>query len=177
MKEPLTSSLRIRRALEADCGTICGIDVRSRQWGYRGLMPDDGLAGLSPEEREPIWREALSSTSANRVWIAEREDRGLGFAAWGPPRDADVHQHTAELYALYLEQDAAGTGVARALAEGALREMREHRYDRAVLWVLEANHRARRFYERRGWASDGTRKVITRCGTDLVSIRYAITVP
>jgi len=26
------------------------------------------------------------------------------------------------------------------------------------LWVLEENHRARRFYERRGWRLDGRRK-------------------
>jgi len=32
------------------------------------------------------------------------------------------------------------------------------------LWVLEENARARRFYERAGWASDGTRKDELRDG-------------
>ena len=173
----MTGSVCIRRAVESDCATICAIDVRSRRWGYRNLLPNDALARLSPEEREPTWRQALSPTSTHRVWIAERESRGEGFNAWGPPRDADVHQLTAELYALYLEQDAAGTGIAHLLLGAALCEMREHGYERAVLWVLEANLRARRFYERSGWAHDGMWKIINRCGVDLKSIRYAILVP
>lgn len=140
-------------------------------------MPNDALAGLTPEEQEPAWRLALSPISTSRVWIAERGGRGVGFAAWGPPRDADVHHLTAELYALYLEQVAAGTGIAHLLARAALREMREHGYERAVLWVLEANPRARRFYERSGWADDGMSKVITRCGVELKSLRYAIQLP
>ena len=30
----------------------------------------------------------------------------------------------------------------------------------AHLWVLEANARARRFYERRGWGENGTTRVV-----------------
>ncbi len=141
------------------------------------MMPDDALAELTPERCEPRWREALSVGSTQRVWIAEREGRGLGFAAWGPPRDPDLCQRTAELLALYLEQDAARTGVARRLLDEALCEMRGHLYERAVLWVLEANHRARRFYERSGWEDDGARKVVHRCGTDLESVRYSTVIP
>lgn len=147
-----------------------------RQWGYRGLLPDQALAGMKPEDREPIWRPRLSATSAHRIWIAEREERAVGFAAWGPPSDADLDHRTAELHALYLQREATGTGVAQRLVEAAVREMRVHGYDRGVLWVLKENPRARRFYERSGWFADGTTKVINRCSKDLESLRYAISI-
>jgi hypothetical protein len=41
-----------------------------------------------------------------------------------------------------------------------------------VLWVLEGNERAERFYRAAGWARDGGRKVEEFQGTDLVEVRY-----
>lgn len=162
----------VRRATEADRAAICAIDVHSRQWGYRGLMPDDALDRLRREERAPRWRAALAPGSGQRLWLAEGEGRGLGFAEWGPARDADLPAGSAELCSLYLEQDARGSGVAARLVAEALREMRAAGYARAVLWVLEGNGRARRFYGRQGWVPDGARKTIVRCGVELQSVRY-----
>jgi ribosomal protein S18 acetylase RimI-like enzyme len=48
-----------------------------------------------------------------------------------------------------------GSGVAQALMETGLAAMRERGATEAVLWVVEANARARRFYEREGWTADG----------------------
>ena len=41
----------------------------------------------------------------------------------------------------------------------------------AVLWVLEENDRARRFYEAMGFQADGASKMVSP-GTPLESIRY-----
>ena len=175
-REFMPAMVHIRRAVESDCPTICGIDVRSRQWGYCGLLPGPALAGMKPEDREPLWRPRLSATSTHRIWIAEGEARGLGFAAWGPPSDVDLDQRTVELHALYLERDASGTGIAQRLVDASLREMREEGYAHSVLWVLKDNPRARCFYERAGWSMDGSSKAINRCGKDLESIRYTISI-
>lgn len=177
MPDVFSPPFRVRRATETDLRAICAVDVRSRQWGYRGLMPEEALARMTGAEREPRWREALSPGSTQRVWVAEREARALGFLAWGPARDAGLDTHTAELNSLYLEQEAAGAGLAPRLMDEALREMRLARYGRAVLWVLDNNGRARRFYERTGWQADGARKTISLWGPDLHAVRYAIAVP
>ena len=50
----------------------------------------------------------------------------------------------------YLHPDAWGSGAADPLMAACLDELRS-RFDRAILFVLEANPRARRFYERWGW--------------------------
>ena len=46
-------------------------------------------------------------------------------------------------------------GVAGDLMREALEWMRGRGAEEAVLWVGEANGRARRFYAREGWTADG----------------------
>ncbi|MGZ4388822.1 MAG: N-acetyltransferase family protein [Gaiellaceae bacterium] len=79
-------------------------------------------------------------TSADTILLDEEE---LGFAAVSP----------GWLNGLYVRPEAWGTGVAALLHDRALAALGS---GTARLWVLEENHRARRFYERRGWRPDGT---------------------
>jgi GNAT superfamily N-acetyltransferase len=64
------------------------------------------------------------------------------------------------LEALYLRPPAWGTGLAVVLHDLAVAELRAHGVGEARLWVLEQNDRARRFYERLGWRTDGTSRVV-----------------
>jgi GNAT superfamily N-acetyltransferase len=109
--------------------------------------------------------------------LAHDGEQGLGFAAWGPPRDRDAPSGTAELYAIYLEWAAAGTGVATALLNAVRHEMAQAGHERALLWVLSANARARGFYERERWTADGSRKIVNLGGAELAAVRYATAVP
>ena len=47
-------------------------------------------------------------------------------------------------------------------------------YKDATLWVLDSNRRARRFYEKAGWAEDGTTKMDDSLGITLSEVRYRI---
>ena len=57
---------------------------------------------------------------------------------------------------LYVTQDAAGTGTGLALLRAAEEALRGNGFRRATLWVLASNERGRRFYERSGWAWEGS---------------------
>jgi GNAT superfamily N-acetyltransferase len=59
-----------------------------------------------------------------------------------------------ELMALYVDPAHVGTGVGRLLIAAAWERLRGLGVAGALLWVLEANARARRFYERDGWSFD-----------------------
>ena len=68
-----------------------------------------------------------------------------------------------------------GSGVAQKLNAYALRELgRLFPETDAALWVLEGNHRARRFYEKEGWESDGSKKQDDLTGLALTELRYTI---
>jgi RimJ/RimL family protein N-acetyltransferase len=54
-----------------------------------------------------------------------------------------------------------------------LGELHAH-YAAAVLWVLDDNPRARRFYEKHGWSPDGATKTGRHLGVDTAEVRYRI---
>lgn len=80
------------------------------------------------------------SHHTGRVWLARRAGVLVGFAA-----ATDV-----ELDGLYVLPHESGAGIGSALLK-AVGEVRR-------LWVLEDNHAARAWYERRGWRNSGQRQ-------------------
>jgi GNAT superfamily N-acetyltransferase len=64
-----------------------------------------------------------------------------------------------QLNALYVLPDEWGSGVGSRLHDAAVAKLGELGPE-ARLWVLEANTRARAFYERRGWRLDGRERVV-----------------
>jgi ribosomal protein S18 acetylase RimI-like enzyme len=79
---------------------------------------------------------------------------------------------TGELYALYVAPDWWSAGVGRALLETVVAALRAAGYRRAVLWTLTGNARARRFYEKAGFAADGTTNILAGLG-GVEELRYA----
>jgi ribosomal protein S18 acetylase RimI-like enzyme len=77
-----------------------------------------------------------------------------------------------ELYALYVTPAWWSTGAGRALMDAVLAALAEAGYRAAVLWVLADNARARRFYERAGFAADGASHIIADLG-GVLELRYA----
>lgn len=81
---------------------------------------------------------------------------------------------TGEVSLIYLSPDEVGKGVGRALFAYAVEDLRQRGYAQAVLWVLEGNGRARKFYEAAGWTPDGRHKSEKRPGAVLHEVRYQI---
>ena len=79
---------------------------------------------------------------------------------------------TGELYALYVTPDWWSAGVGRALMDSVLASLRDAGYTSAVLWVLADNARARRFYDRAGFAPDGVTNILAGLG-GVLEFRYA----
>jgi GNAT superfamily N-acetyltransferase len=131
----------------------------SRRTGWRRPSTYAGV----PNAGGPRWRTALED-GAER-WIAIHPggdevadaDRVIGFAAPGISRDHDIRT-ALELYAIYVRKDWWGTGLANRLLDVAIGKQP------AILWVLEANARARAFYSRHGFVPDGARKEETFFG-------------
>jgi GNAT superfamily N-acetyltransferase len=128
------------------------VHVRAWQAAYRGQMPDDYLDGLRPEDRAAHWEATLRRDDLQgAILVAERAGEVIGFAAIGPSRDP---VGASELYAINLDPAHWGTGAGRALLGAAQAELARPGFDETVLWVLEGNARARRFYEIASWAAD-----------------------
>ena len=159
MAEPL-----IRRAVVADAEAGARCHAACWQEAYEGIVAPDRLAAaVDVRGRAERWRTALED-GAER-WIAIHPggdeiadaERVVGFAAPGISRDQDVRT-ALELYAIYVRKGWWGTGLANRLLDVAIGKQP------AILWVLEANARARAFYSRHGFVPDGARKEETIFG-------------
>ena len=166
----------VRRATVADADPIGLVHVRSWQSAYLGKIPQEYLDGLDPVRRSQVWRRLMEETDPSRdgVLVAVGEGSGItGFVSFGPSRDSDADARvTGEVFAIYAAPDAWGTGAGRALMGSAVAELARLGYADAVLWVLDGNERARRFYALAGWEEDGASKTDGSRGFDITEVRY-----
>jgi GNAT superfamily N-acetyltransferase len=150
--------VELRDATPADAHGIGTVLVRSWRAAYRGLLPDDVLAGLSVPEREKFWSDALTARAPHTgMVVATIADDVVGFAATGPPLvPADrADPALGDLYALYLVPDVWRRGIGTRLHAAALDRLRAGGFTHAGLWVLDTNERALRFYLHHGWTDTG----------------------
>jgi GNAT superfamily N-acetyltransferase len=166
--------LVVRLAEPADADGIARVHVETWQVAYRGQIPDDYLDGLSVEKRQDVWGMWLRVEGRDETnWVAERDGEIVGFAGAGASRDDDADGPTGEIFAVYVRADQWDTGAGAALMNEAVAFLRE-RFDAATLWVLDSNERARRFYDKGGWAPDGAEKDDDRGSFVLHEVRYRI---
>jgi ribosomal protein S18 acetylase RimI-like enzyme len=142
----------LRDACPADARAVAALHVVSWQVACRGHLPDHYLDTLSVDERVATWEAYLGDGAAGRMVVAEVEAELVGFVAFGPSVDADVGASTGEITTLYVGPDRWGSGAGRALMGHACHRLAADGFDRATLWVLGTNHRARGFYQRLGWS-------------------------
>jgi len=171
---PADTVITLRAANPEDAPTIAAVHVSSWRWAYRDQLPQETLDSLDVSEREDRWSRIIPS-EGQIVLVATDGDAVVGFAHAAATDDDDVRPGTAQLFAIYLEERVAGTGVGRALLARATDEMGRTGFVRATLWVLETNDRARRFYERAGWTWDGSRRTHQSRCSNMPVVRYART--
>jgi ribosomal protein S18 acetylase RimI-like enzyme len=169
--KPAVSEILVRPGRAADADAIARVLVAGWRAGYRGLVPDEVLARLDVEERAARWRELIPDTT---VLVAEHEGTLAGVAALAiPARELD-DPAVGEITVLYVDPASWRRGVGRALADAAAAELRDAGCDVAVLWVFEANERARAFYAAFGFTPDGARRRETMTGLPEVRLRAAL---
>lgn len=164
----------VRTARIEDVAEIAEIHVRSWQAAYLGLIPQSYLDSLTPAQRVPGWTRTIKDGDASRgATLVATDDRNrvVGFAHVQGSRDDDCAT-VGEVWAIYLEPAAWGTGAGRALMTAALGRLTELGYRHATLWVLDGNARARRFYEAAGFHPDDAVKDDDRPGFALREVRY-----
>ena len=149
--------MRIRRARPEDASGIAAVHVAAWHEAYRGLFSDAAIASRSLAIREAQWQRQLArpEDKAPQIWVAEEEGRLVGFISAGRCLDQNAAPRLGEVYTLYLEPAQIGRGVGRALMDEALQGLRQRGFSEAVLWVLDRNERAQRFYRAAGFEWDG----------------------
>ena len=156
-------TIAIRAAERTDADGITDVQVASWRAGYAHVFPDSvHYADDFDAARRTFWNGWRFSPGHRLAVAVEPTDgdtpteRVIGFSSYGPERErASGVTGRAELYAFYFHPDRWGSGAASVLIEHTEERFRAEGFDTAVLWVLDDNPRARRFYERHGWEPTG----------------------
>jgi ribosomal protein S18 acetylase RimI-like enzyme len=170
---PCNGLVHIRRAREEDARGMAEVHVRTWRHAYRNLLPAEVLHGLDVDARENWWKTEIHVVpESRRPWIAESGDEVGGFVSVGPSRDALASPTTGEVYALYVDPECWDRGVGRNLLAHGQKDLVEHGYSDATLWVLVDNQRACAFYEAAGWRADGSERIEHVGQHQMTEIRY-----
>jgi ribosomal protein S18 acetylase RimI-like enzyme len=155
------TAVAVRRATVDDAEAIGGLHVRSWQRGYAGIIPADVLVALDPVVWAERRRRAIEGGRPTLVAAEINTGTVAGFADAGPARRGqdwnDMHPVEGEVYAIYVDPPYWGAGAGRALMDATVAALGAVGRRPVRLWVLDANDRARRFYERYGFVLDGER--------------------
>ena len=162
-------SALLRTASDLDLTAVGDVHHRSRAAAYAHIL-SPGAAGGSAAALGEWWTERYRwERDTHVLTVADRDGSIVGFTYVGPSET----EGAVELYAIHVLPELVGTGVGRQLMTDALTRLASMGGERAVLWVLAANDRARRFYESGGWSPDGATRVEAVSGEPVEQLRYS----
>lgn len=162
--------LYIRYASVDDCDILGEIHSESLKFSCTGIFTDDYITRtFSPERRKEGFRRELDMGCPETA-ILFAGDIPVGLFTFGKSRYGEVDGSCIEIWRIYLKPDYIGKGFGTTLMEWGLEELRKKGYKQAILWVLEGNHRARKFYERHGFVLDGN---VRDSGDGIKELRYS----
>jgi GNAT superfamily N-acetyltransferase len=148
----------VRVAVPAD-GTAIG-EAHGAAWeqAYQDLF-DPAVVARAAAGRRRGWPHAIQPLLAEDglLLVGELNGTVVAFAHAGP---AQARPALAEIYGFYSHPAAWGSGIA-SLLQGEICARLADRWTRVVLWTHRDAGRARRFYEKSGFALTGGQKIET----------------
>jgi len=170
----------IERATADNARELAAVHIAAWQSAYRGIIPDDFLDSMPQqiEQRAEKFRQAIEEQQGFYyvpvVFSRNRKQNGkiIGKLVLWKSRDDDKPA-AGEVGGIYLLEEFWDRGYGRAMMDFSIKILTDMGHTEILLWVLEDNTRARQFYEKCGFAFDGTKKEIV-IGKPLVEIRYVL---
>ncbi|MCM3886453.1 GNAT family N-acetyltransferase [Frankia sp. R82] len=150
--------VEIRPATADDVERIARVDVLARQAGYQGLLPQHLLDGLRAADQVPKWTAAVREAAwpHRGTLVAVVSGDVVGFVSVRPAEDDDPGvAGMGEISSFHVLPALWSHGIGRCLMVAATATMAVAGHPSALLWVVQTNIRAIRFYTHRGWRPDG----------------------
>jgi ribosomal protein S18 acetylase RimI-like enzyme len=154
---------------------LAALNLRAAVAAYGHIFPPEAPPP-TVDELAAMWQHWLGDDwdRGRRAFVARLAGDSIGVVLTGPDLE---HPELGHLARLYVDPDHWGRGVGGRLYATALDQLRRDGFPAATLWTLEANERARSWYERLGWRITGARKpVYEPAGIDDVQYRLELRV-
>ncbi len=112
---------------------------------YKDIIPRAYLNSI-PKGR---WVQALNNSAWNTLIMID-DNKIIGTSSYSASRFTDMNGY-GEIISIYLLPEYCGKGHGKLLLQAAVDGLIQMGYTDIFLWVLEANTKTRRFYERFGF--------------------------
>ena len=148
---------RIRRVCPGDEERLAYVQTESWKAAFREIVPAEILAKCTElEPARAMYRHLLNERFGNG-YLLELDSKAHCIAWWSEARDVDM-AGCAELICIHSLPENWRKGHGKAMMERLLADVKEAGYETLVLWVLEKNTSAIRFYESFGFAPSGKKR-------------------
>lgn len=160
----------VREAVIEDAEGIARVHTDSWQTSYRGILPDTVLDRIDVGQRAESRRKILRDRSVFQL-VAYDVTHGdiVGFCDAGASRRHVPY--AGEVYAIYLAHRAKRHGIGQEMWERVQAWLVANDMRSMIVWVLENNDHARRFYEAMGGRT-GSRLQSRVGGYPVVELSY-----
>lgn len=146
----------IRLAVSDDAPKCADIHMKSWIFAYSHCVPME-IIERKNACRPAVWKSLLAS-GKDIHFVVTFHDEIIGFFAINPANDKDLPDTVYELSALYLDPEYIGKGFGKQTMDWIKNEISVRGYQKISVWVLDQNYRAKAFYEKNGFKSDGVFK-------------------
>lgn len=147
--------IAFRPAIPGDESALAAFQINAWNEHYAAFLPRWSLDQVSLEDRTEAWRMILRNPARHadtEVHLAEVSGQIAGFGAVGRQRSARLSGlgYGGDISAIYVRSDVQARGLGRRILARLFRRLRAMGEDKASLWVIRDNLRARRFMEATG---------------------------
>jgi len=144
------SQISLTAASTHDIESIARLHAQSWRSAYRGMLSDEYLDQHVVADRLEFWSARFASVPAERRLVLQAVSHGVLMGFVCVLLDAEPNWG-ARLDNLHVSPESKGTGIGFALFQAAREWIASVSPATAMhLWCVEANHVARRFYDRQG---------------------------
>lgn len=148
----------IRKAIPGDERVLAYIQTESWKAAFAGILSSEELVRCTNlEKAEQMYHSVLRREGCNMA-IELVDDHPHCIAAWGTNR-CDLGDAVSELICIHSLQNNWAKGYGSAMMEYVLCQLQLAHYKSVILWVFEANTRARKFYEKHSFALTDQKKM------------------
>ena len=143
-------NVKIRKAAPGDEKILAHLQTESWKAAFAGILsPEELVRCTNMEKAEQMYHSVLRREGCNMA-VELINDQPHCIAAWGTNR-CDLGDAVGELICIHSLKNGWGKGYGSAMMEHVLAQLQQANYESVILWVFEANTRARKFYEKHGF--------------------------
>lgn len=135
----------IRYYKKEDIEQIAKIITDDWKKAYKGIIENEYLEKLDYKKKAKSIEEKYEK---QKSIVYEENNIIQGYCRFGINRDEE--KNYGEIYALYISYNQRKKGIGKELLKKAMDILKERSYKEILIWCLEENKEARKFYEKMG---------------------------